>query len=119
MALLADFLIGFVALIHTGILVTEMFLWRRPAIHRRLGYTQDQADKAAPIVANAGLFNGFLAAGLVWGLAGAADPLAVKTFFLCCIILAGLFGAATLKWTTIVLQSLPAAAALLAVWAVR
>ena len=119
MALFADILVGLVALTHAGILVVEMFLWRRPAIHQRLGFTQDQANQAAPIVANAGLFNGFLAAGLVWGLAGAADPLAVKTFFLGCIVLAGVFGAATLKWTTLLLQSLPAAAALIAAWAAR
>ena len=111
MVLLADTLVGLVALIHGSILVAEMFLWRRPIVHRRLGFTQDQADKVAPIVANAGLFNGFLAAGLVWGLVADGDAFAVKTFFLSCVIVAGIFGAATLKWTTLVLQSVPAAAA--------
>ena len=64
------------------------------------------------IVANAGLLNGFLAAGLVWGLLFIADSLAVKTFYLSCVIVAGIYGAATLKWTTLVLQSLPVVNAL-------
>ncbi len=119
MSLLTTLIIGLVALIHAGILVVEMFLWRRPAVHTRLGFTKEQANQVAPIVANAGLFNGFLAAGLVWGLVSPGDAVAIETFFLSCVVVAGLFGAVTLKWTTLVIQSVPAAAALVAVWAVK
>jgi putative membrane protein len=116
---IANGLVVFVALIQAAISLVEMLLWNKPAVHRRLGYTEDEARKVAPIVANAGLYNGFLAAGLIWGLlaAGGGDP--IKMFFLGCVIVAGLFGAVTLKPTTLVLQAIPGAIALLAVWLSR
>jgi putative membrane protein len=114
---IADLLVGFVALVHVGFSLAEIFLWKQPFVHQRLGFTQAEADKAAPIVANAGLYNGFVAAGLIWGvLAGVAgDP--IKVFFLVCVIIAGIFGTVTLKrWLPIVFQTLTGLIALIAVW---
>jgi putative membrane protein len=74
------------------------------------------AHQVAPIVANAGLYNGFLVAGLIWGLRSGARGYQIKTFFLICVIVAGVFGAVTLRPTTLLLQSAPAGLALLAVW---
>ena len=119
MTFVADILVGVVAVIHAAIAAVELLFWRKPRVHGRLGYTQEQADRVAPIVANAGLYNGFLAAGLVWGLLAAGDALAVKTFFLACAAVAGVFGALTLKPTTLVLKTLPAATALVAAWVSR
>jgi putative membrane protein len=97
MIMLAMSLVILVAVIHIAIAVTEMFLWHLPQVHTRLGYDMDGAKKVAPIVANAGLYNGFLAAGLIWGLSswGSSQTL---LFFLTCVIVAGIFGAMTLKW---------------------
>jgi len=113
---LANISVAIVAGIHVLIMAVEIFAWKLPAVHGRLGFSQDDANRAAPIVANAGLYNGFLAAGLIWSLVGAADPFALKLYFLSCVIIAGAFGALTLKWTTLVLQSLPATAAILLTW---
>jgi len=115
----AKALVLLVALIHVAIAVTEMCFWELPEIHSRLGFTPDEAHKVAPIVANAGLYNGFLAAGLVWGLLSRARTFQIGMFFLTCVIIAGIFGAATLKWTTLVLQSGPGVLAILAVWVSR
>jgi putative membrane protein len=82
----------------------------------RLAYSADEARKVAPIVANAGLYNGFLAAGLLWGLLSTGDDTAIKLFFLACVLAAGIFGVMTLKWTTLLLLAGPAALALLAIW---
>jgi putative membrane protein len=114
--ILADVLVAFVALVQGAIALVELLLWNRPAIHRRLAFTADEARKVAPIVANAGLYNGFVAAGLLWGLLAPGDDLAIKLFFLTCVIVAGIFGAMTLRWTTLLLQALPGALAFLAVW---
>lgn len=93
-----------------------MFFWKEPVVHQRLGYTLEEAIKVAPIVANAGLYNGFLAAGLIWGLVSGKDGNQFKFFSLICFIIAGIFGAATLKWTTLIIQTVPSAIALLLVW---
>jgi putative membrane protein len=121
MPAVAAFFVGIVAAIHVVIAVVEMLFWTRPRVHRRLDFTLADAQKVAPIVANAGLYNSFLAAGLIWALAS-APGVNVTIFFLLCVIVAGLFGAATLnpkKKTTLYLQTLPAAAALVAVLAAR
>jgi putative membrane protein len=115
---IARILVALVALIHVAIAATEMFLWERPAVHGRLGFTLEQARGVAAIVANVGLYNGFLAAGLIWSLAR-GDIRKIAPFFLVCVAVAGVFGAATVKWTTLVLQTAPAAVALLAVWRSR
>jgi putative membrane protein len=109
--------ISIVALLHGAIAIVEMFFWTRPRVYTRLeqfGFTQAEAEKVAPIVANAGLYNGFLAAGLAWS-ALTQNPQSAL-FFLSCVAVAGLYGAVTLKGTTLVLQTIPAALAGLAVW---
>jgi putative membrane protein len=114
-----DWLIFFVAFVHVLISSVEMFSWCKPFVHERLGFRDDEARKVAPIVGNAGLYNGFLAAGLMWGLLSDGDSTPIKVFFLACVIVAGVFGAVTLSWKTLVLQTLPAAAALLFIWVQR
>jgi putative membrane protein len=116
MAVLATVLVAVVAAIHVYIVLLEMFLWRTPRGMRAFGTDQMFADRSAPLAANQGLYNGFLVAGLVWGLL-ATDPIAfqVKVFFLGCVIVAGLFGAATVSRRILVVQALPAALALAAV----
>lgn len=118
-ATLADSLVAFVALVQLTIALVELLLWNRPVVHRRLAFTADEARKVAPIVVNAGLYNGFLAAGLLWGLLTTGDDTAIKLFFLACVVVAGVFGAVTLKWTTLVLQAIPGGLALFAVWMSR
>jgi putative membrane protein len=106
-----------VALFHSLIAIVEMFFWKLPRVYKRLerfGFSQDEANKVAPIVANAGLYNAFMAAGLLWSVL--ANNTQAALFFLSCVALAGLYGAATLKRTTLILQTLPAALAALAIW---
>jgi putative membrane protein len=107
-----------VAALHIYILVLEMFLWRTPRGLRSFGMTQEVADSSAKLAANQGLYNGFLAAGLVWGLFayGIVEGRAVLTFFLACVIVAGLYGGLTVNRRIILIQSLPAALALVLVW---
>lgn len=116
---IANLFVGVVALVHIIILVVEIFFWKEPAIHQRLGFTLEEAIKVAPIVANAGLYNGFLAAGLIWELMSGKTDDAIKVFFLMCVIIAGIFGAATLTWTPLLIQTVPGAIALLLVWISR
>src|SRR4051812_28319769 len=101
----ANVLVGIVAAVHVLISIVEMFFWRRPEVHQRLAFNTEDAAKVAPIVANAGLYNGFLAAGLIWGLNVTGDGSPIEIFFLTCVIVAGIFGAVTLKWTTLLLQT--------------
>ena len=102
--------VGVVIAIHIAIAIVEMCLWDRPSIHSRLGFDRHTAKLVAPIVANAGLYNAFIASGLIWGQTrwGGSNS---TLFFLACVIVAGVFGAVTLKWTTLLLQSLPGAIA--------
>ncbi|MGF1934015.1 MAG: DUF1304 domain-containing protein [Nostoc sp. ChiQUE02] len=116
MQIVATIAIAFVAFIHIVISVVEMFLWKNPVVHQRLGFTADIASQVAPIVKNAGLYNGFIAAGLIWGAFTKSDVLSIRVFFLVCVVIAGIFGALTLKRTTLVLQTLPASIALIFVW---
>lgn len=116
---IATVLVSLVALVQITIAAVEMFLWNLPRVHSRLNFTDDEARKVAPIVANAGLYNGFLAAGLIWGLLSDSGGPRIEVFFLVCVVIAGVFGAVTLKRTTLVLQTLPGALALVAVWMVR
>ena len=106
--------VAVVGFIHTVIAVVEMFFWRVPTVYERLGFTADIASKVAPIVSNAGLYNAFIAAGLFWG--AFSQQASIQVFFLVCVVIAGLYGAATLKPTTLVLQSFPATVALILVW---
>ncbi len=116
MAMLATMLVVLVAAINVYILVLEMFLWRTPLGMRSFGTDPAFAERSATLAANQGLYNGFLAAGLIWGvLAGdAAVGTPVKLFFLGCVIVAGLYGAATVSRRILVVQALPAVIALAA-----
>lgn len=106
--------VAMVGIVHVAIAVVEMFFWKIPAIYERLGFTADIASQVAPIVSNAGLYNAFIAAGLFWG--AFSQQASIQVFFLVCVVIAGLYGAATLKPTTLVLQSFPATVALILVW---
>ncbi|MDP3891685.1 DUF1304 domain-containing protein [Nocardioides sp.] len=110
MNLLAQLLVGLVALLHAGFLVLEMFLWATPTGRRVFGLDADFAGRTRALAANQGLYNGFLAAGLVWSLV--ADRSDVAVFFLGCVVVAGIFGAATVSRMILVVQALPAAVAL-------
>lgn len=106
--LLANVVTGLVALIHVYILVLEMFLWTKPAGRKAFGLTPDFAQATRVLAANQGLYNGFLAAGLIWGLLLGGAGLPVKLFFLACVLVAGLFGAATANRKILYVQALPA-----------
>jgi len=106
----ADLLVALVALLHVGFLVLEMFLWNTPTGHRLFAMTPEVAASSAVLAMNQGLYNGFLAAGLAWGLV--RDRRDVKLFFLGCVIVAGIFGAVTAKPSIFFTQALPAIAAL-------
>ena len=116
MSTIADVLVLVVAAIHVYILVLEMFLWQMPRGMKSFGTDPEFAARSAALAANQGLYNGFLAAGLAWGVL-VGDPLGtpVKLFFLGCVIVAGLYGAATVSKRILVVQALPAAIALAAV----
>lgn len=117
MRLVASLLIGLVAAIHVYIVVLEMLLWQKPLGRKVFGTTVEQARQTATLAGNQGLYNGFLAAGLIWSLISAAElerPLA--TFFLSCVAIAGLYGAATVSRRILLVQTVPAIAALAAVW---
>ncbi|MCJ1676716.1 DUF1304 domain-containing protein [Streptomyces sp. APSN-46.1] len=106
----AQVLIGAIAALHLYFLVLEMFLWQRPPGRALSGFDADTARVTAMLAANQGLYNGFLAAGLVWSLV--IGSLATQIFFLSCVIIAGLYGAATANRRILVAQALPGALAL-------
>ena len=112
MSTAANVVIAGVALLHVYILVLEMFLWDKPARRRAFGQTREFATATKVLAANQGLYNGFLAAGLAWGLwlGAAGGPL--KAFFLGCVIVAGVFGAFTASRKILWVQALPGAVAL-------
>ena len=114
----AAIMVTIVAALHIYILVLEMFLWRTPRGLRSFGMTQEVADSSAVLAANQGLYNGFLAAGLLWGLIayGIVRGRPILTFFLACVIVAGLYGGATVSRRIVLVQSAPAALALALVW---
>jgi len=113
MTMAANIAVALVALLHAYFLVLEMFLWDKPRGRKTFGLTQEFAAASKSLAANQGLYNGFLAAGLVWGLllgAVAGEP--IKLFFLICVIVAGAFGAATVNRRILWVQAVPAAIAL-------
>lgn len=111
-------LIAFVALQHIAFLVLEMFLWQQPLGRKIFGLSADDAATTAVLAGNQGLYNGFLAAGLIWSLvAGPALHRPLAFFFLGCVFIAGLYGGATAKPTIWLVQALPAAIALAVLWA--
>ena len=109
MSTIADIVVGFIALVHVYILVLEMFLWDKPIGLRAFGLTQEAATASKVLAANQGLYNGFLAAGLFWGLSLGSIGTGVKVFFLCCVLVAGLYGAATASRKILFVQAVPAA----------
>lgn len=112
----ASVLVGLIAVVHVYILVLEMFLWNTPRGYATFGTTPEFAAASAKLAANQGLYNGFLAAGLVWGLlAGPQLARPVRVFFLACVLVAGLYGGATVKTSILFVQAVPAALGLLAV----
>jgi putative membrane protein len=111
----ADPVVALIALLHVYILVLEMFLWDKPAGLRAFGLTQEAATASKVLAANQGLYNGFLAAGLFWGLILGASGTGVKLFFLCCVLVAGLYGAATASRKILFVQAVPAAIGLVLV----
>jgi putative membrane protein len=112
--MIANILITLVALLHIYFLVLEMFLWDKPQGMKAFGSTPEFARATKVLAANQGLYNGFLAAGLFWGLWLGEAGFQIKAFFLICVIIAGLYGAATASRKILFVQALPAALALLA-----
>ena len=115
---IANGMVALVAALHAGFLVLEMFLWTRPLGLKIFRNTPEKAKDSAVLAANQGLYNGFLAAGLAWGLLHAAPAFAwqIKVFFLLCVIVAGAFGAATVSKRILYVQAAPAAVALILLW---
>lgn len=112
MSTAANVLTALVALLHVYFLVLEMFLWTKPYGRRVFGLTPEKAELTKSLAMNQGLYNGFLAAGLVWGLLAGADGYVIKVFFLSCVIIAGVFGAATASRKILYVQAVPGAIAL-------
>lgn len=118
-AVITQVLVGLVALIQIVITIGEIFLWRKvyQRLEPELVFQQpEEAYNITPIIQNVGLYNAFLAAGLIWGLIEQPNALAIQSFFLGCVLVAGIFGAITLKRTTLVIQAVPSVVALIAIW---
>jgi putative membrane protein len=113
MKIAAQIAVGVVAAIHVYILVLEMFLWQTDRARAAFGTTREFAEASAPLAANQGLYNGFLAAGLAYGLI--AESRAFQIFFLCCVIVAGVYGTVTATSRILFVQVIPGAVALLLV----
>jgi putative membrane protein len=112
MHLAADFVVAFVALLHAWFLVLEMFLWTKPLGRRVFRLTPEFAEASKKLAMNQGLYNGFLVAGLIWGLC--ANDFHVKIFFLACVFVAGVFGAWSLRNRKVFfVQAFPALIALI------
>jgi putative membrane protein len=118
MILIANLLVALVAALHVYFLILEMFLWTRPLGLKTFRQSREKAADSAVLAANQGLYNGFLAAGLVWGLVQGIPAFAfqIKVFFLLCVIIAGIYGAATVSRRILLVQALPAAIALILLW---
>jgi putative membrane protein len=106
MTILANIVIAVVAILHLGFLVLEMFLWNHPIGRRTFKMTKGVSESSATLAANQGLYNGFLAAGLIWGLS--SGEFSVKLFFLVCVVIAGIFGGLTAKRSILYIQAVPA-----------
>jgi putative membrane protein len=115
MIFIANFLVAVVAALHVYFLILEMFLWTKPLGLKTFRNSIEKATESAVLAANQGLYNGFLAAGLVWGLLhpNAAFAFQIKVFFLLCVIVAGVYGAATVSRRILYVQAVPAALALI------
>jgi len=114
MNLIANIFVVLVAVLHAGFLVLEMFYWDHPVGRKRFGMTPEYSKASASLAANQGLYNGFLAAGLLWGLyTGEAS---IKIFFLICVVIAGIYGSLTARRSILYIQALPGLLALILVY---
>jgi putative membrane protein len=115
---IANLLVALVAALHVYFLILEMFLWTKPLGLKTFRNTPEKAADSAVLAANQGLYNGFLAAGLVWGLVQAVPGFGfqIKVFFLLCVMVAGVYGAATVSRRILYVQAAPAAVALILLW---
>ncbi|HEX7687871.1 MAG TPA: DUF1304 domain-containing protein [Burkholderiaceae bacterium] len=112
LAQVANVAVALIAALHVYILVLEMFLWTTPRGRRAFGLTPEFAQQSKALAANQGLYNGFLAAGLAWGLWQGPAGVATTLFFLGCVLVAGVFGAATASRKILFIQAIPAAIAI-------
>ena len=108
MSVAANLVIGLTALLHVWFLILEMFLWTRPSGRKAFGTSAEFAEQSKALAANQGLYNGFLVAGLLWGLWLAPGDHGVRAFFLGCVVVAGVFGAMTVGRRILYVQALPA-----------
>jgi putative membrane protein len=115
-SLVANVVVALIAFLHVYILVLEMFLWDKPVGLRAFGQTQEAATASKVLAANQGLYNGFLAAGLFWGLSLGSSDIGVKVFFLSCVLIAGLYGAVTASRKILFVQAVPAVIGLILVF---
>lgn len=115
---IANSLVALVAVLHIYFLILEMFLWTKPLGLKTFRNSPEKAADSAVLAANQGLYNGFLAAGLIWGLVQNVPAFAfqIKVFFLLCVIIAGIYGAATVSRRILLVQAMPAAIALVLLW---
>jgi putative membrane protein len=113
--MIATIAVAGVAVLHIIFLILEMFLWTKPSGRRIFGTTREFARQTAVLAANQGLYNGFLAAGLVWGLISGQQSSQISVFFLACVIVAGVYGGLTVKPAIFIVQALPGIIALLLV----
>ena len=115
---IASILVALVAALHVYFLALEMFFWTRPLGLKTFRNTPEKAADSAVLAANQGLYNGFLAVGLVWGLLqpNPAFAFQIKVFFLLCVVVAGVYGAATVSQRILLVQAAPAALALVLLW---
>jgi putative membrane protein len=117
MSTIANIVIAIIALMHLWFLILEMFLWDKPTGRRAFGLTPEFAAQSKVLAANQGLYNGFLSAGLAWGLLlGGAEGMHVKVFFLACVLVAGLYGGFTATRKVLWIQAAPALVGLACVW---
>ena len=114
--MIGNILVGLVALIHCYIVYLEMVLWDTPSGRKAFKLTPEFASASKVLAANQGLYNGFLAAGLIWGLYLGAAGFQIKMFFLICVTIAGLYGAATVGRKILFIQAVPAVLAIIALW---
>ena len=117
MTIVANILTAVIAILHLWFLILEMFLWNHPFGRKTFKMTPEYSQASASLAANQGLYNGFLAAGLIWGLI--SNVFSVKLFFLICVLIAGIFGGITAKRTILYIQALPALIGLLLLYLSR
>lgn len=118
MIVIGNVLVALVALLHVYFLFLEMVLWTKPVGLKTFGNTPERAEAMAVLAANQGLYNGFLAAGLLWGLFQPVPAFAfqIKVFFLLCVVIAGAYGAYSVSRRILFVQAAPAALALILLW---